>query len=79
MSYVRNFMLITWVPLVIASIVSYGLGQYSVRMATIVESGFPYYNGVYFGKCAWSGEPGKSREFCATDSNPDGTARTAAD
>jgi hypothetical protein len=67
MKHIRFFMLVTWPILALLCIVSFTLGQSSVRRTTIVRSGVPYYDGVFYGECAWDGEPGRSRQFCATD------------
>jgi hypothetical protein len=71
MRYVRGFMLATWPVAVLCSLFAYTLGQSSVRKTTTVQSGTPYYDGVFYGECAWDGEPWHSRQFCATDATKD--------
>jgi hypothetical protein len=67
MKYIQVIALYTWLPLALWGLIAYQLGQSSVRMTTVVRSGEPYYQGLFYGKCAWSGEPGRSYQFCATD------------
>lgn len=56
--------------LFISHFLAFTAGQSSVRRATVVRSGEPYYTGVFFGECAWSAVPWKSIQFCATDDLP---------
>jgi hypothetical protein len=44
-------------------LITYSQGQRSVRMATVVRSGSPYYRGIYFGECLSMDQT----QFCATD------------
>ena len=47
---------------------TYVQGQISVRDATVVRMGVPYYRGVFLGKCYDEMKDGnRVRQFCATE------------
>jgi hypothetical protein len=59
------------VVVALACLVSFQLGEAKVRRTTVVRSGYPNYDGVYYGECVWEGVPHFSRQFCATDATRD--------
>ena len=42
-------------------------GQVDVRRSTVVRTGSPYYEGIFYGTCAWIG----TVEACAADGRKD--------
>lgn len=48
-------------------LVAFSLGEVTVRRTTIVRSGSPFYEGVYYGECARE----NNKTYCATDRTTD--------
>jgi hypothetical protein len=62
------FVFVGWMFIIVTGLfVVYEEGQRSVRGATVVRSGTPYYRGGHFGQCAHA----DGVEFCATDQPED--------